>query len=72
MFVFEATFPCDSCTVYSSRIDLVFKFEEFFEFVGQGVVWVTDLHWLTAGVGTASQKKILPEYIWECPINLVL
>ena len=45
------TFPSDSCTVYSSRINLVVK---FFEFVGQGVVWVTDLRWLTAGVGTAS------------------
>ena len=55
--MFEATFPSVSCTVYSSRIDLVFKFEELFEFVGQGVVWITDLRWLTAVVGTAATKK---------------
>ena len=53
MFVFEATSPLRF--VYSVRIDLVFK---FLEFGGQGVAWVTDLHWLTAGVGTASKKKI--------------
>ena len=44
LFVFEATCPL---RFEYSRIDLVFK---FFEFWGQGVVWVTDRRWLTAGV----------------------
>ena len=50
--MFEATSPLRF--VYSVRIDLVC---EFLEFGGQGVAWVTDLHWLTAGVGTAYLKK---------------
>ena len=59
--MFEATSPLRF--VYSVRIDLVFK---FLEFGGQGVAWVTDLHWLTAGVGTASklqQNKNITYYL---------
>ena len=54
LFGFEATSPLRF--VYSVQIELVFN---FLEFGGQGVACVTDLHWLAAGVGTASNKKTL-------------
>ena len=52
LFAFEAT--SRRRFVYNVRIDLIFK---FLELGGQGVAWVTDLHRLIAGVGTASKKK---------------
>ena len=42
-----------------AKINEKVKFEQrllFLDLGGQGMAWVTDLHWLTAGVGTASNK----------------